>query len=203
MFFSKNIFLGLFVVACGPPPKPFFHDVTGIWADFGHFFDTPKGWGARERPSDRKSKNRSVTQWGYLWTKYIPKMSRIRAVVRSPTRSGESSSIFRAPPLGFLVKPSFFDDFCESHPERVGVYITSPILLPLHTNQLHDDTHWLTEAIRDILRCLRDVLPQGYPFADPRYSLFSQNRRSLAKSNCRTTRYPTVVDVCHPMISRF
>ena len=92
-----------------------------------------------------------------------------------------------------LVKPSYFDDFCESHPERVGVYITSPIVLPLHTNQLHDDTHWLTEAIRDILRCLRDVLPQGYPFADPRYSLFSQNRRSLAKSNCRTTRYPTVM----------
>ena len=155
-------------------------------------FSIPPGWGARERPADRKSQNRSVVRWRYLWASYIPKMSRIRAVVRSPTRTQKSSSIFRAPPLVFLVKPSFFVDFYESDYVQVGVHITSPILLILHTNRLYDDTYRTTEAICDILRGLRGGLPPGCSFPDPRYSLFSQNQRSLGNCSCRTTGIPTV-----------
>ena len=31
------------MVTCGPPQNLFFGHVTGIWADFGHFFDTAQG----------------------------------------------------------------------------------------------------------------------------------------------------------------
>ena len=55
MIFSKIIFLGLFVVACGPPQIPIFWSRDQNLPDFRHFFTFSKMEGVGWSPPDRKS----------------------------------------------------------------------------------------------------------------------------------------------------